>query len=89
MWRPCTGGGIILAGDRHQRMAPAAHAPPSRTALRAAILQRNDIGHTLIAIFAHTVLDNLVAAGVLDVNVDVWHADAVGVKEALRTAGHT
>src|SRR5690606_3531146 len=43
----------------------------------------HDVGHAVGAVFLRAVLNHLVAAGVLDVDVHIWHADTVGVEEAL------
>jgi hypothetical protein len=43
----------------------------------------DNVGHAVFAVFVYTVLDDFPAASVLDVNIDVGHADAVRIKEAL------
>ncbi len=43
----------------------------------------DDLGHVVLAVLARDVVDDLVAAGVLEVDVDVRHGHAVGVEEAL------
>ena len=46
--------------------------------------KRTDICHAVRTILLGTVLDDLTAARILDVDVDVGHRDAVGVKESLK-----
>ena len=43
----------------------------------------DDLGHVVLAVLAGDVVDDLVAAGVLEVDVDVRHRHAVRVEEAL------
>ena len=43
----------------------------------------DDLGDVVLAVLAGDVVDDLVAAGVLEVHVDVRHRHAVGVEEAL------
>ncbi len=43
----------------------------------------DDLGHVVLPVLAGDVVDDLVAAGILEVDVDVRHRHAVGVEEAL------
>ena len=45
--------------------------------------ERDDLGDVVLAVLAPDVRDDLVAAAVLEVDVDVRHRHAVGVEEAL------
>ena len=45
--------------------------------------ERDDLGDVVGAVLARDVGDDLVAAGILEVDVDVGHRHAVGVEEAL------
>ena len=47
----------------------------------------DDLGHVVLAVLAGDVVDDLVTAGILEVDVDVRHGHAVGVEEALERAG--
>ena len=51
--------------------------------LRAERPEGDDLRHTVVAVLARDVLDDLVAARVLEVDVDVRHRHPVGVEEAL------
>jgi hypothetical protein len=50
---------------------------------RAERAEGDDLGHLLAAVFLRDVLDDLAAAVRAEVDVDVGHADALGVEEAL------
>ena len=85
--------GHVLAhhGRRHRLGELLAHA--EREAEHAArVLQRllgldravgDDLGHALVAVLLGDVLDDLAAAPVVEVDVEVGHRDAVGVEEPL------
>ncbi len=45
--------------------------------------ESGDIGNALVAVFPSTVFDNFVATGVLDIGVDIWHGDTVGVQKTF------
>ena len=45
--------------------------------------ESHDIGHALLAVLVDAVLDDLFAAAILDVDIDVGHADAVRVQETF------
>ena len=59
----------------------AAHVADRR--LRPHGTESDDLGHAVLAVFLHHVVDDLVAFAVREVDVDVGHADALGIQEAF------
>ena len=66
--------------------------PNGKPSTRAAVLQRllgldravgDDLRDALVAVLLGDVLDDLAAATVVEVDVEVGHRDAVGVEEPL------
>jgi hypothetical protein len=58
-----------------------------RTAFLAlSVVERHDLGHAVLAVFALDVLDDLAAPALAEVDVDIRHAHALGV---LKTARNT
>ena len=57
------------------------HVPDGR--LRAERPEGDDLRHPVVAVLAGDVVDHLVAAGILEVDVDVRHRHPVRVEEAL------
>ena len=88
---PASGMSLPITGGRHRLGELLAHA--EREAEHAAgVLQRllgldravgDDLGDALVAVLLGDVLDDLAAATVVEVDVEVGHRDAVGVEEAL------
>ena len=39
----------------------------------------DNVGYSVLTIFANTVLDNFVAASILNVDINIGHADTIGV----------
>jgi len=58
--------------------------PTSRTTARAFIVPKVMIWQTFgLPVFLGDVLDDLAAAHVVEIDVDVGHGDALGIEEAL------
>ncbi len=55
-----------------------AHGVPGRHPTKS-----HDVGDAFGAVFLNAVLNDLVAPGVLNVNIDIGHADTVGVQKAF------
>ena len=72
-------GQAVGFGVRHFEYA--GHIADGRTGRHLA--KRHDVGDTGVAILAGAILDDLAAPGILDIDVDVGHRDAIGVQETF------
>ena len=72
-------GDLVHVGVRHGE--DPAHVPHHRPGLH--LSEGDDLGHILFAVFLAHILDDPLPAVVAEVHVDIRHADALWVQEAL------
>ena len=67
--------------ERHRQRQHARHV--AHRELRLQLRERHDLRHVLAPVLLRHVLDDLAAARLAEVDVDVGHRDALGVQEPL------
>ncbi|OQA06029.1 MAG: hypothetical protein BWY66_02086 [bacterium ADurb.Bin374] len=74
---------LVDLGKRHLEHP----ADASYRLLREHLVERDDLGNLVAAIFLDDEIDDALASFVRKVDVDIGHADAVGVQEPLEQQG--
>jgi len=79
VWRRHQLGQTVALGIRHfQHPGDIAHRHAAEH-----LTKGSDITDVVFTVFFSAIFNHFVAAGILDINVDIWHGDTIRIKEAL------